>query len=273
LAGDEAGLSPRGYRACLDASRHVKERWGDELANDLARHDVEAWLAGLPFGGSLKGKVLQCLSGAFKTFPALDNPCLGVRVRQEQKREARFLTVDELYELAEKVGAHYGSLVMFLGTTGVRIGECVALNVSDVDRARARVRVWKSRDRKSTKGSRARDVSAPPSVLDALDLERGRGEPLFVTERGSRVLVDNWRARVFTPAAESCGLDMTVHDLRHTAASLAIAAGADLKSVQQMLGHKTGQLTIDLYGHLYDKNLDAVAARMDAALASRQEQR
>jgi integrase len=149
------GLSPRGYRACLDASRHVKERWGDELANDLARHDVEAWLAGLPFGGSLKGKVLQCLSGAFKTFPALDNPCLGVRVRQEQKREARFLTVDELYELAEKVGAHYGSLVMFLGTTGVRIGECVALNVSDVDRARARVRVWKSRDRKSTKGSRA----------------------------------------------------------------------------------------------------------------------
>jgi site-specific recombinase XerD len=87
------------------------------------------------------------------------------------------------------------------------------------------------------------------------------------------VLVDNWRARVFTPAAESCGLDMTVHDLRHTAASLAIAAGADLKSVQQMLGHKTGQLTIDLYGHLYDKNLDAVAARMDAALASRQEQR
>jgi integrase len=46
------------------------------------------------------------------------------------------------------------------------------------------------------------------------------------------------------------------HGLRHTAASLAIAAGADLKVVQQMLGHKSATMTLDLYGHLFESRLD-----------------
>jgi len=52
---------------------------------------------------------------------------------------------------------------------------------------------------------------------------------------------------------------------RHTAASLAIASGADVKVVQQMLGHKTATMTLDLYGHLYPDRLDDVAERLDAA--------
>lgn len=264
----KAGLSPKGYEACAGAARHVRERWGHEIANNIARHDVEVWLASLPYGSSLRGKILQCMSGSFKTLPAIGNPCEGVRVRQEQKREPRFLSMDELYEVAEKAGEHYAPMVLFLGTAGVRIGECVALDVRDVDKERGRVRVWKSRKRKATKGSRARDVPIPAPVLDMLSLDREKSAPLFLTPMGKRPLVDNWRARVFNPAAEACGFDMTVHDLRHTAASLAIAAGADIKSVQAMLGHKTGQLTIDLYGHLFDRNLDDVAARMGAAMGT-----
>jgi len=56
------------------------------------------------------------------------------------------------------------------------------------------------------------------------------------------------------------------HELRHTAASLAIAAGADVKVVQQMLGHKSGVMTIDLYGHLFGDRLDVVADALDAAV-------
>lgn len=257
--GTKRGLSPNGFEACEDASTHVKERWGDELADRITRFDVETWLADMPYSKSLKSKCLQCLSGAFKTFPAFENPCVDVVVGAEQRREARFLSVDELKLLADQAG-HYAPLVMFLGTTGVRIGESAALDVSDVDRLRARARVRKS------KNGEARDVPVSAGVMSLLDLERARTDPLFVTERGRRVLVDNWRARVFSPAARSLGLDMTIHDLRHTAASLAIASGADVKVVQRMLGHKTATLTLDWYGHLWDKNLDDVSARMDAAL-------
>ncbi|MET8779837.1 tyrosine-type recombinase/integrase [Nocardia sp. NPDC004654] len=54
------------------------------------------------------------------------------------------------------------------------------------------------------------------------------------------------------------------HGLRHTAASLAISAGANIKVVQRMLGHKTATLTLDLYGHLFPDDLDTVAVGMDA---------
>jgi integrase len=58
------------------------------------------------------------------------------------------------------------------------------------------------------------------------------------------------------------------HELRHTAASPAIASGADVKVVQLMLGHKTATMTLDLYGHLFPDRLDELADRMDDAVCS-----
>ncbi len=58
---------------------------------------------------------------------------------------------------------------------------------------------------------------------------------------------------------------LTPHELRHTAASLAIAAGASVKGVQAMLGHASATLTLDRYGHLFPDELDAVAERLDEA--------
>ncbi|MHB8188622.1 MAG: tyrosine-type recombinase/integrase, partial [Dermatophilaceae bacterium] len=55
------------------------------------------------------------------------------------------------------------------------------------------------------------------------------------------------------------------HELRHTAASLAIASGANVKVVQQMLGHKSATMTLDLYGHLFEDQLDEVADALDLA--------
>jgi integrase len=63
-----------------------------------------------------------------------------------------------------------------------------------------------------------------------------------------------------------CGLKgLHPHALPHTAASLAIASGANVKVVQQMLGHKSATMTLDLYGHLFPDQLDEVADRLDAA--------
>lgn len=58
---------------------------------------------------------------------------------------------------------------------------------------------------------------------------------------------------------------LTPHDLRHTAASLAVQAGANVKAVQRMLGHKSAAMTLDVYADLFDDELDAVAKAMDAA--------
>jgi integrase len=58
---------------------------------------------------------------------------------------------------------------------------------------------------------------------------------------------------------------MTIHDLRHTAASLAISSGANVKAVQRMLGHASAAMTLDIYADLFDDDLDAVAEALDQA--------
>jgi integrase len=61
---------------------------------------------------------------------------------------------------------------------------------------------------------------------------------------------------------------VTEHALRHTATSLAISAGANPKVVQRMLGHASAAMTLDVYADLFDSDLDAVADRLDTALAA-----
>ena len=79
----------------------------------------------------------------------------------------------------------------------------------------------------------------------------------------------NFRPRFFDPAAKKAGLPgLTPHELRHTTASLAIAAGANVKAVQQMLGHASAAMTLDVYGHLFEESLDQVADRLDAGYAA-----
>jgi hypothetical protein len=68
------------------------------------------------------------------------------------------------------------------------------------------------------------------------------------------------------PADETFPTVLTAHELRHTAASLMIASGAHVKTVQRQLGHKSATMTLDLYGHLFPDDLDDVAARMSVGL-------
>ena len=68
----------------------------------------------------------------------------------------------------------------------------------------------------------------------------------------------------FLTALATAGLErLTPHDLRHTAASLAVSSGANVKAVQRMLGHKSAAMTLDTYADLFDDDLDAVAMRLD----------
>jgi integrase len=78
------------------------------------------------------------------------------------------------------------------------------------------------------------------------------GDLVFTGMKGGALRAAVFRHAAFNAAAEAAGAaGLHPHELRHTAASLAIAAGADVKVVQQMLGHKSATMTLDLYGHLF----------------------
>lgn len=190
-----------------------------------------------------------------------DQATIAKRSDVGQSMVSRWRTSRPRPESAAAFARAYGPMVMLLGSTGIRLDECCALLVGDVDAERRRLRVRKS------KTSVARDVPIPASVLALLDLDRGADEWLFASPRGARTNARNWRERRFYPAAERAGLEgVRPHDLRHTAASLAIASGADVKAVQRMLGHQSATMTLDRYGHLWDMGLDELADRMDGVL-------
>jgi integrase len=88
---------------------------------------------------------------------------------------------------------------------------------------------------------------------------------VFTTWRGKPLRNLNFRRDVFDPAARDAGLEgLTPHELRHTAASLAVSAGANVKAVQHMLGHASAAMTLDVYSGLFGDDLDGVAERIDS---------
>lgn len=90
---------------------------------------------------------------------------------------------------------------------------------------------------------------------------------VFASPQGAVLRVANSRRGYFDRAAKEVGVPGLVpHELRHTAASLAISAGASVKSELRMLGHASATLTLDRYGHLFPDELDAVAVRLNEAV-------
>lgn len=102
--------------------------------------------------------------------------------------------------------------------------------------------------------------------------ERTESSLLFPSWRGGYLPVGEVRW-VFDPVAKAVGVEgLTPHELRHTCASLAIAAGANVKVLQTLLGHKTATPTLDRYGHLFPDDLGRIADGFDAAAKSSADQ-
>ena len=95
-----------------------------------------------------------------------------------------------------------------------------------------------------------------------------RDELVFTSPKGLPLRTPNFQRRVWLPAVASCGLsDLVVHDLRNSAASLMVSAGASIKAVQRALGHSSAALTLDRYSHLYDDDLEALADALEERFA------
>ncbi|MBM6691852.1 site-specific integrase [Bifidobacterium pullorum subsp. saeculare] len=170
-----------------------------------------------------------------------------------------------------------GALVHWQAYVGTRIGEALALRVGDIDfdRRRARVRAtWSDGDGAPVltvpKNGKQRTVAWPSLLEEELwRLCDGRDPDdfLFAAPRGGAWSVRNWRNRIWAPAMRAAGLadsGATIHSLRHTYASLAIKAGADVKTLQAQLGHASAMMTLDTYAALWPENLGTVADALDA---------
>jgi integrase len=87
---------------------------------------------------------------------------------------------------------------------------------------------------------------------------------VFTAPRGGALRAGAFRTRAWAPALEAAGLGhVRIHDLRHTAAALAIRAGAHPKSIADRLGHSSISVSMDLYGHLFPAVDEALAERLD----------
>ncbi len=208
------------------------------------------------------------------------NPCDGVKLPKRQHADRGYLTRGQVMVLAAECG-QAGVVVQFLAYTGLRWGEMAALRVQDFDMLRRRVSISRSvteingLDWKTPKTHERRSVPFPAVLTEelcALMVGKKRDALVFTDTRGNVLRNSNWRTRVFAPAVAACqkvdaGFPaVTPHDLRHTAASLAVSAGANVKAVQRMLGHAKASMTLDTYADLFDSDLDAVAGSLDVAI-------
>ena len=262
--------------------QHILPIWSGTALVDVTHERVATWVAGLREQGLSASTVRQThrvlslvLDLAVRDGRLARNPTRGVPLPRVTQREHLYLTHAQVEELAEAAGA-YRLVVFFLAYTGVRYGEMAALRVGALDLMRRRAMIREAVADvnghavfSTPKNHQARNVPVPRFLIDELaGLVAGKApdEFVFAAPQGGVLHLRNFRRKCFDPAVRATGLDgLTPHALRHTAASLAISAGANVKVVQQMLGHKSATMTLDLYGHLFADQLDDVADAMDAS--------
>ena len=264
--------------------RQVLPRWGSVPLARVSHADVAAWVAALSASGLSPRTVHKAhrvlslvLDLAVRDRRIAVNPASGVHLPRSPQGHRRFLTPQQVADLAAACGRD--SLVVYvLAYCGLRYGELAALRVRDVDPLRRRLTVARSVTDVDghlvfgdPKTHQCRQVPVPRFLVEALAAAcagRGPDELVFTSPAGGVLRNNNWRRRAFNPAAIRVGLDgLTPHELRHTAASLAVSAGANVKAVQRMLGHASAAMTLDVYSGLFGDDLDVVAERLDALTA------
>jgi integrase len=171
--------------------------------------------------------------------------------------------------------AQYRLVIFVLEYCGLRFSEIAALHVGAVDLDKRRLTVgaavvevdgvglvWGA-----PKSHAVRWMSIPRFLVDDLRAhisERATNDLLFTAPEGGVMRNRNARRAWFNRAATAAGeTGLTPHELRHTAESLAVSAGANVKAVQRMLGRASAAMTLDLYADLFDDDLEAVADRLD----------
>ncbi len=284
-----AHLRPKtreGYESLLRV--YVVPEFGPWRVSDVNRASVRIWLSRLLSDGLSPSRTRQArsvlslvLEHAVEVGALKSNPARGVKVTGNSDREMLFLDAAQVARLAheaEQVQEGSGALVLLLAFGGLRWGEAASLRLGRCDLLRSQLHIREAVSEVNgqmhfgeTKTGKTRTVVVPGFLRDRLAAQmatQGSGDPetfLFADSKGGPLRNSNWRIRVWKPACKASGMPegLRIHDLRHTAASLAVSAGANVKAVQRMLGHSTASQTLDRYSHLFTEDLEALADRLD----------
>jgi len=217
------------------------------------------------------------------------NPCEAVMAPRWQQREMKTLDPEGAAKLlAAARGTELEIPIIVLLGTGLRRGEAFGLRWSDISFKEARLTVRRSvemvagtRREKSPKTARSkRTLALPPFVVgaflrqkqaqqerhSALGLSWDDSGYVFDRPDGSPWNLDQFSWR-FADLVRRCGIPkIRLHDLRHSYATIALAAGTDLKTISTSLGHSTIAITANVYAHVTESLHRENAARVDAAL-------
>ena len=205
------------------------------------------------------------------------NPCTVKGAGIERAAEMRHASIPQLHQLADAVPTRYRALILLAGYGGLRWAELVGLRRRHVDLAGARVQVVEQAAEVAGKiivsppktDAGRRVVTLPRVATEALAghleeyAEPGPDGLVFTTPRGAYLLRSPFNRFVWRPAVEQVGLDgLRVHDLRHTAATLAAAAGATTKELMERMGHTSPAVALR-YQHVMADRQAALALALD----------
>lgn len=269
----------RAYRADLRALfAFVGERGGDAGLSGLTLATVRSWLAAQAAAGAARSTLARRTS-AVKTFTAwavrrglIDaDPAVRLQVPKARRTLPAVLRQDQALDAmsAANSGAQQGDplalrdqlIVELLYATGIRVSELCGLDIDDVDMPRRLLRVL-------GKGDKPRTVPFGEPAQAALSAWLDAGRPELVTTQSGPALLLGARGRRLDPrqartvvhqtmAAVDGAPDIGPHGLRHSAATHLLEGGADLRVVQELLGHSS-LATTQLYTHVTVARLRAV---------------
>jgi integrase len=263
------------------ARTHILNSSIGRLSLDKVRPShVEGWVVELRRKGLAESTIRSAytilravLDTAVRDGALASNPAAVIRRPRVTSREAPYLTPPQVAELLRAAeGSRYAPLFALLVHTGLRRGEALALQWSDVDLAKGLLRVRGTLSRidgelvvtepKTAKSKRFVPISAPAAgVLRDLHAaqteERSRAGSawrqtgfVFTTEFGEPCDPRNAFRALKVAAARAGVLDVGLHTLRHSAASVMLSHGVPLKVVSEILGHSSIAITGDVYGHV-----------------------
>jgi tyrosine recombinase XerC len=264
----ERGASPHTLRSYATDLREFSRFLTDEGVAGVAGTDaraVRAYVARLYQRGLSKTSIARKLASVRSCFRFLArrgvverNPARQVRTPRLPRRLPSFLPKDESRELLDRpsaptlAGRRDQAILELLYATGLRVAECCGLDVDDLDRGQGTVRVL-------GKGNKERIVPVGDAALQAVEaylaMRSGGKGPLFTNARGGRLTVRSAH-RVVRRQAGAAGLTrrVTPHTLRHTFATHMLGEGADLRLIQELLGHSRLSTT-QRYTHVSPEHL------------------
>ena len=269
---------------------HINPRIGGVRLSNVGPQHVQALMAEMERGGASPrvrqltlGLLRNALSRAVKWNLVARNPCLVVDRPRVPRHEARVLTQEQVRVLFDAAsGDRLEALYVLAVATGLRQGELLGLQWGDIDFGRRSLTVRRQLiecgappelSELKTPRSRRR-VDLPALAVEALSEHRRRLGALphpvnlvFTDTLGGPIRKSNLLRRSFRPLLERAGLPrIRFHDLRHTSATLLLAAGVHPKVVQERLGHSTISLTLDTYSHAVPTMQRDAADRMDGLI-------